>query len=333
MAANKNTSQQRTDVPQTNTGMGSLVLSAIDQKNLASFEQRLQVVRDYTANAALGRTTGFYLFGGGGCGKSFTIIAELNRLEVPFKLFNSRMTGRGLFNSLQEFPDSVHLIEDMEQLFHDSGARGVLRSALWTQAPKNGKLSTERLVTWTTCNMEHSCIFTGSLIMTGNRPFPNLPELDALKTRIGYWQLLVSDNELIGKMRDIATRGYRSGQEAMDPAEAMEVCEFIIAESRGLNRSLDLRILMNSFQDYFQWRDCQSGCHWHDLVATRIKARPICLEEAKTHGDRAQQKEKELALAKEIKAKGLSREERLKLWEEKTGKSEQSLYRRLTQVQ
>lgn len=306
-------------------------LSPADRRHLAALEQKLQVVRDFTGSVATGRTTGYFLWGKGGCGKSHTVIEELERLRVPYKLFNSRMTGRGLFNALEEFPDSVHLLEDMEPLFRDSGACGVLRSALWGVRPK-GDGPTERRVTWTTYKMEHSFVFTGGIVMTANRPFPERPELEAVKTRIEYMQLAVGDQELIAKMRAIALGGYRRGRDVMDPDECLAVCEFIVGHCRGLNRAMDLRLLLNGFQDYLQWRDCRAGCHWRDLVATRVKERPIGLEEMRTYAERNAQMAAELAVARELEASDADREERARLWRDRTGKSEQTLYRRLAEL-
>jgi hypothetical protein len=308
-------------------------LSPADQRHLDQLEAKFQAVRDFTASVASGRTSGFYLFGSGGCGKSYTIIKELERLQVPYKLSNSRMSGRGLFDALEAFPDAIHLLEDMEQLFREGGAKGVLRSALWSQPAGRRQGPPERLVTWTTDLMEHSFVFTGGIIMTANRPFPPLPELEAIKTRITYWHLVVSDNELTALMRRVSLGGYRDGPDVMDPAECSQVCEFIIRQCRGLNRALDMRMLLHGFQHYLQWRECDSGCDWRDLVSTQVKERPIALQEAKPHGFRAAQKRQELALAKEIALATSSREERRRLWVEKTGKSEQTLYRRLAQLQ
>lgn len=306
--------------------------SAADQKHLASLEAKLQMVRDYTASVAEGLTTGFYLHGPGGCGKSYSVLEELDRRRVPYKLFNSRMTGRGLYNALEAYPDGVHVLEDMEQLFRESGARGVLRSALWSQAGKDVRLPQERLVTWTTYKTEHQFVFTGGIIMTANRPFPPVPELDAVKTRIAYMQLVVSDNELIALMRTVSAGGFRVGGVGMDPAECQEVCEHLVDQARGLNRQLDMRTLINAYKDYLQWRECQSGCHWRDMVATRLKERPIGLEEVKTFRDRAAQKQDELELAAEIAAATSDRQERLHRWHERTGKSEPTLYRRLEEL-
>ena len=200
-----------------------LQLSPTDQRHVEQLERSFQIVRDYTASVASGRTTGFYLHGSGGCGKSYTIIGELERLKVPYKLYNSRMTGRGLFNALAAFPDAIHLLEDMEQLFRESGARGVLRHAPLVTASQGGRTPCERLVTWTTYKMEHQFIFTGGIIMTANRPFSDVPELEAVKTRIAYMHLVTSDNQLMALMRRVSAGGYREGLDILDPHRCMLV--------------------------------------------------------------------------------------------------------------
>lgn len=308
-----------------------LELSAADQRYLVELEGRLQVVRDYTASVATSLTTGFYLYGNGGCGKSHTVLEELERRRVPFKLYNSRMTGRGLYNALEKFPDAIHVLEDMEQLFRDGGARGVLRSALWCQGHSKGEGPPERLVTWTTYKLEHRFVFTGGLIMTANRPFPDVPELDAVKTRISYMHLTVSDNEIIAMMRKLSLNGFQKGSEFLDGTECRQVCEFIVSECLGLNRQLDLRLFINSLSDYAQWRECQSGCHWTDMVSTRVKERPTRIREAKSMEVRADQKLDELKLAGELMRLD-DRVQRAQTWRERTGKSEQTLYRRIQQV-
>lgn len=307
-------------------------LTPQDERHLDTLNGKLQLVRDYTASVATGRTTGFYLYGPGGCGKSYAVLDELNRRQVPFRLFNSRMTGRGVYNALEDSPDAVHVLEDMEQLFRESGALGVLRSALWAQPRKDREGPSERLVTWSTYRMEHEFVFTGGVIMTANRPFPDQPELDAIGTRIAYMQLVVSDNELKAQMRHIANEGFQQGRDRIDPGDCHEVCEFVIGECQGLNRRLDLRLLINGFRDYLQWQDCESGCHWRDMVSARVKQRPTRLEEVKSAGGRTAQNQLELQAAAEIAEKTTDREERRRLWFNRTGKSEQTLYRRLAEI-
>lgn len=310
----------------------SLDLSDSDLAHLATLETKLQLVRDFVGQVVAGLTTGMYLFGEGGIGKSFTVIAELERQKADYKVYNSRMTGRGLFNALEKFPDSVHLLEDMEQILRDRGAQGVLRSALWGQRKHGGTGPMERPVTWSTWRHEHFFVFTGGIIMIANRPLDDLPELMALRTRIACMHLRATDGELTALMRGVALRGFEHQGRVMTPAECRGVCEFLVEQSRSLHRPLDMRMLVNSFMDYLAWSEGDAGCHWHDMVATRLKERPITFEVRPDLGTKADRKRRELETTREIAAATTDRAERLRLWVERTGKSEPTLYRRLEEI-
>jgi hypothetical protein len=274
-----------------------------------------------------------YLYGEAEISKSYTVIGELERLKADYKIYNSRMTGRGLFNALEAFPDSIHVLEDMEQIMRDRGAQGVLRSALWGQRKDGGKGPMERPVTWSTWRKEHCFVFTGGIILIANRPLDDLPELMELRTRIACMQLRASDGELTALMRSLAQKGFEHQDRVMTPAECLEVCEFLIEQSRSLHRPLDMRMLVNSFMDFLAWQDCDAGCHWQDMVATRLKERPISFAVKPVLGTRAERKQRELEIAREIAETTGDRQERLRLWQERTdGQSQASLYRRLTDI-
>src|SRR3954466_2901098 len=103
------------------------------QASLASLERKLHLVRDHVTAVGKGYKTGLYLYGSGGVGKSFTVLRHLERLEIPYRLYNSRMTAKALFLTLMNAPDAIHVLEDMERVTKDPDAQGVLRSALWSQ--------------------------------------------------------------------------------------------------------------------------------------------------------------------------------------------------------
>src|SRR5271170_7573998 len=108
-----------------------MALSPNDLLHLEMLEGKLQIIRDRTGSVAGGYRNGLYLWGEGGIGKSYSVLSELERRKADFVLNNSRLTGRGLFDLLQEFPDQVHVLEDCEGIFNERNACGVLRSALW----------------------------------------------------------------------------------------------------------------------------------------------------------------------------------------------------------
>jgi hypothetical protein len=150
-----------------------------EENPLASLEKKLQMVCDFVAAVTHGFKTGFYLYGSGGIGKSFTVLDHLKSLQAPYHLYNSRMTGKALYKALGRAPDVVHVLEDMERLTKDPDAQGVLRSALWAQPGH------DRVVAWTTAKEgEERFVFRGGLILISNRRLDDLPELRALATRI-----------------------------------------------------------------------------------------------------------------------------------------------------
>jgi hypothetical protein len=298
-----------------------------DEVHLASLEAKLQLVRDRIKGVVRGYGTGLFLYGIGGIGKSYTVIRELENLQANYKLFNSRMTGRGLYNALEKFPDAVHLLEDIEQLQRDSGAQGVLRSAFWAQRKDGDTGQMVRLVTWTTFRQEHSFVFTGGVIILSNIPLHRLPQLDAVKTRIAYLHLEVSDQEVRALMRKIAAEGYESQGRHLEPDVCQEVCEYLIQQSRGMHRPLDIRLLMTSFEDRLMWEEGESACHWKDLVNSRVREGPTDFKEAVDKRPRDERRMREVAIIREIFAATNDSSERVRLWKEPTGKSRATLYR------
>jgi len=297
--------------------------SAEDQQHLERYEAKLELVRDYTRGVALGYSAGFYLHGAGGISKSFTVLGELEKLGVSYTLFNSRMSGRGLFDTLQQYPDAVHVLEDMERVVNDKDAQGVLRSATWSQKTKEGKQ--KRVVTWATARGVDQFVFNGGIIMLSNRPLDDLPELRAIRTRISYMELVVSECEIAALMRKVAGGGFHHGQQAMTPEECLTVCEFLIGESKSLLCQLDLRLLDNSFRDYLQHREGCSASHWKTLVAARLAGRQGELLE--TGPGRQQELEEDLAVMESALREQPTVQAAQEVWCRATGKSRATFFR------
>jgi hypothetical protein len=302
-------------------------LSVDDLVHLEMLEGKLQIIRDRTRSVARGYRNGLNLWGEGGIGKSYSVLSELERLKADFVLNNSRLTGRGLFDLLQDFPDQVHVLEDCESLFADRNACGVLRSALWGQT--NSQHGQERLVTWRTFKQKLSFYFEGGIIFIGNRPLDSVPELRALQTRIPTLQLTATNHELAALMRSVSEEGFRvllqqRDLKSMTPALCAEVCEHLIAEIHSLARNLDMRLLVNSFRDYLQFQDGEAQTHWRDLVKSELKQRVMIAE------SRAERLAREQRIALEIAAMpSLSATERENLFQERTGTSGRGYRRRL----
>src|SRR5262249_17086040 len=159
---------------------------------------------------------------------------------------------------------------------------------------------------------EHSFIFTGGIIMIANKPLADLPESLAMKTRITCTHLRATDAERIALMRSVALRGFHHEGRSIEPAACLEVCEFLIDQSRSLPRPLGMRMLINSLLDFLAWEECEVGCHWRDMVATRIKERPISFEVEPDLGAQAERKRRDVEIAREVAATTTGRKERVR---------------------
>jgi hypothetical protein len=298
-----------------------------DASLLNALEEKLQLIRDRTRGVAEGYANGFLVWGEGGTSKSYTIEQTLLAIGHPYKLSNSRITGKGLFELLRDYPDILHILEDVETLFADRNAVGVLRSALWGQQGKGGRQ--ERLVVWHVARRREELLFTGGVILVANCPLDNIPQLRALKTRIACVRHQPSHEEVAALMRKIAADGHRHGPYWLPPEACREVADEVIARSQRVQRNLDLRLLDNTFKDRLQWENGAAETPWRDMLESRLRERVLPPEERSV--SRAMQKALELDLVRRIVA--LPPQQRLAAWQAETGKSPAALYRRLAELQ
>jgi hypothetical protein len=294
---------------------------------LASLDDKLRLVADLVAAVVGGYSTGLFLYGGGGVGKSFSVLKQLALLKADYRVFNSRMTAKGLYLVLENYPDAVHVLEDMERLTNDRDAQGVLRSALWSQGDQ------ERTVTWVTAEGEQRFGFRGGVIMLSNRPLANLPELQALATRISVFKLEVSDVEMAAQMRRIARNGWSRYQHRLDAEQARAVAEYLIHECRAAHCPLDLRLLDHAASYYLLWESGHSACHWHDLVSSRVRQAACPFKHAVSNLSAAERQDRERDLVRNILGQTEDAEERLRLWTGQTGKGKSTFYTRKRQVE
>jgi hypothetical protein len=234
---------------------------------MAGLKAKIFLLRDRVTQVAEGFQTGLFVYGEGGVGKSFTVLSHLRRLKTAHRLYNSRMTGLGLFRVLAAYPDSVLVLEDMERLTRDCDAQGVLRSALWAHP------GDDRVITWTTgTGGEVRAAFRGGIVMISNGPLSDLPELRALATRITVMQLNVSLEEMTALLRSLAARGFtRGGKKLLEPEVCRQVVDHLLDECRAAGCRPDLRLLDNSYMDYLVWAADRTRCSWRDLIASRVR--------------------------------------------------------------
>jgi hypothetical protein len=97
---------------------------------------------------------------------------------------------------------------------------------------------------------------------------------------------------------------------------------------------LDLRLFFNkALPDYQQWKDDKSEPDWRDLVTASIAEYFVSVRHPDERPSRAERKQEEHALLREMPREHETCEERVRAWAERTGKSERAFYRRLAELQ
>jgi hypothetical protein len=301
----------------------AIELTKEEKGHLENLRGKLTHVRDAVRGVAKDFHTGLLLWGEGGTGKSYTVLEELQKLKAKYVYHNARITGRGLVDALERAPTDVHLIEDAETLMDDKKAWGVLRSALWSQSKEKPP---EREITWTAFKTTIRFTFTGGIIVISNSNLSDSkPEIRALKGRVRNLGLDISNNEIQAMMKTICREGYRYGEDYLTPDECWEVGQFIIDKLGALHRSLDLRLLVNGFRDYLQWKTGHAVNHWHVLLEGRMQERVV-------YRGRAEQKAEESRVALEIHKMNTPSVKKVKLWKERTGLGQAAYYRALRRM-
>lgn len=305
------------------------MLSREDMAHLETFESRLATIRDRIVGVSEGWSTGYYLWGEGGVGKSYVVTETLRSIGANACPTNSRLTAKGLYELLERDPDQVHVIEDCETLLDDPKAAGVLRSALGATNPARKTRRVERLVTWTIGGSRRTCVFVGGIILVANRP---LREEDAVQraigSRIAHDLFAPTNDELRAKMREVAERGYRLQDEDawLTPADCREVVDFVVTKCDEIGRPYDLRYLENCFRDRLQFEVGHSGQDWTVLVESRIKESIITVPPRKTRSDANRDKK---SIACGIASMDLGTDGKIAEWHRQTGLSQAAFYRAL----
>jgi hypothetical protein len=266
------------------------LLSKTDQQLVRQLEKRLQLIRDRVASVAHRYHTACYLVGRPGTSKTYTVRAELERLEEPSVYRNARLTPMGLFSFLAEHPEHVIALDDIASLFKNDQAMQILLAAL------DGDPAEPRIVRYKSRDKDETINFTGTIIAISNVPLRYDPLARALGSRIVMLEHEPTDDEIAAYIRHLAAKGCGD----LSPDECLEVGEFVIAETRQYDLRLDLRHLTKGWQDYRQVRDKRAKTPWQDLVRTSLLKLP---EESLLPMSKTEDIERQRFLVKELMEK------------------------------
>src|SRR5947209_7177931 len=91
------------------------------------------VVRDRVRGVAYGHSTGFYLAGRPGSGKTHVVRRTLEGTDKPYVYHDGHLTPLGLFELLCQQRDRVVVLDDVSSIFSQPVALQILLAALGRQ--------------------------------------------------------------------------------------------------------------------------------------------------------------------------------------------------------
>jgi hypothetical protein len=295
---------------------------------LAELSGRQAVVRDYVRGVARQYATGAYLFGRPGTAKTHTVRSVLEEeIREIYVYQRGHLTPVGLFELIADHPDEVIVLDDLVTIFRSDVALQILLSAL--EHPSPGDRTRTRVVKYRRKEEEVRVPFRGGIICISNRELHDDDLLGAFKSRVHTLNYDPSDAQLGALMLDLAERGSLP----VPPSEAGEVARFVIEGMLRQGCRFDMRLFVNkAIPDYVQWKDDETESDWRDLVTASIEEHLVAVRHAGEQPSRAERKEEEHAIIRQIEKEHPPGEARVRAWSERTGKSARAFYRRLAEL-
>lgn len=296
---------------------------------LAELNERLALVRDRVRGVAKQGQAGFYLYGRPGTSKTYTVRTTLDDLNVPYQYQNGHITPIGLFETFEDHPDGIIVLDDVSEIFKQPTAKGILLAALGNQP--NGV----REIRYKRKGVTAKVRFRGGVIAISNLELHGDELIAAIKSRVQTLNYNPTDDQISALMRQIAANGHKSDGHTMSPKESKQVCEFLLERCKKLELHPDVRMMVDkAFKDFVLWKSGESETHWHDLIISALEDQLVTLTHPVELYVPTKQEEEaaELNTLEEIMKTIAAHEERLDAFVTATGRSKRTYQRRMKQL-
>jgi hypothetical protein len=300
---------------------------------LADLDRRQAIVRDYVRGVARNYATGLYLFGRPGTSKTYTVTSVLEReIQEPHTYQRGHLTPIGLFELIADHPDSVIVLDDLGAVLESDVALQILLTALEHPTSRDRG----RVVKYRRQGSEMRSVFRGGIVCISNKELHDDELLGAFKSRVHTLNYDPSKAQIGALMLDIADRGWPVGSNnpEITPESARMVAHYLIGEMLRLDCRFDLRLFVNkALPDFQQWKDGETESDWRDLISASIEQQLIAVRHSSDLPvSREAKKDEEREIVREIIETHVTRDDRVRVWIERTGKSERAFYRRLAEM-
>jgi hypothetical protein len=292
-----------------------------------SLGRKQSLIRDRIRGVVRQQANGVYLHGRAGVSKTYLVRNTLERLGQRYAYSNGHLTPLGLFDLIEENPQSVIVLDDVSAIFEQPNARQILLAALGTT--HDG--SRLRTVRHKTAYADQVAYFEGGIIAISNLPLAGHSNavLQALQDRVHMIAYEPTDEEIEVEIFGIAGTSPRM----VDADDAVEVAIFLLDECRSVGIRPSVRLFIDkAISDFRLWKDGNSESHWHDLVRSSVLQLVIPQQHGLRDISRKDQIASERELVRSICADHCNRADRLAAWHAQTGKSQSAFYRRFHEL-
>jgi hypothetical protein len=292
---------------------------------LSALEHEHLMIRDRIRAVAAHAQNGLLIFGPPGTSKTWLVDTTLEKAGVPKIKKNGNLTEVALFDLIEEYHDSVIVLDDLTALFGKPKALQILLAALGNQANGRG-----RLVTHKHARADRSVVFTGGIIATSNINLREStdPVVQALADRMHLLKYDPSNEQLTAKIYALAKQGVAG----VAPRPCKMVADFMLKVlPEGARPTLRL-FIDKVLPDYSFWESGNSESHWRDLVRSTVLSQLTTLTEPTRKLRRQDKTASERRIVAEILSTTDDAKEQIQLWGVRTGKSQSAFYRRKSEL-
>ena len=166
---------------------------------------QLKVVKDRVRGVVSRTSNGFYLHGGPGTSKTYTVCKTLETLAVNYSYSSGHLTAMGLFSLLEQHSHSIIVLDDVSSIFREPKALQILLAALGNRHDETGA----RPVRYTTANKDLTIQFSGAIICISNLPLDGHHNevMKALIDRVNVINYEPTEEQVISLIEHLAAKG------------------------------------------------------------------------------------------------------------------------------
>ena len=290
---------------------------------LKELHSQRTLIKDRVRGVVHRLASGVYLFGRPGTSKTHCVRTTLDELSQPYVYCNGHLTPIGLFGLIRDNPQSVIVLDDVTEVLNQATALQILLASLGT--PHDG--SRIRTVRYRTARGDEVVRFSGGIVVISNLPLASHKSevLSALQDRVQVIAYEPTDEQMEAFIYEIADSSPR-GVPAKD---ARMVADFLLSACRKTEIRPSVRLFVDkALPDHRQWSEKKSESHWKDLVRSSLQQEAIPHELPLQDVSRKERKETEQRMVLTLYSEFSDASDRVKAWEERTGKRKSAFYRR-----